>query len=66
MQQLAQIFAVCPFVSASTPNGFVSAAAAAFDMLISHRPGGFNPSKKPIEYPVSTGRSAVPSKSIRQ
>ena len=66
MQQFAQMFAVCPFVSASTPNGFVSAAAAAFDMLISHNPGGFSGLNPPIEYPVITGSSAVPSKLIWQ
>jgi hypothetical protein len=66
MQQLAQMFAVCPFVPAKTPNGFVSAAAAAADMLISHIPGGFNGSNPPIEYPVTTGWVSVPSKSIRQ
>jgi hypothetical protein len=49
MQQFAQMFAVCPFVSANTPNGFVSAAADAFDMLISHIPGGFSGFKLPIE-----------------
>ena len=38
-----------PFVSGNTPNGFASAAAAAFDRLISHNPGGFNGSSPPIE-----------------
>jgi hypothetical protein len=72
MQQFAQMFAVCPLVSGNNPNGFVSAAAAAFDMLISHNPGGFSGSKWPIEYPVNTGWKSPspdpdpPIKSIRQ
>jgi hypothetical protein len=66
IKQFAQMFAVCPFVSGNTPNGFVSAAAAAFDRLISHNPGGFSGSKLPIEYPTITGLSAVPSKPIWQ
>jgi len=65
MQQFAQIVAVCPFVSGNTPN-VVSAAADAFDRLISHNPGGFNGSSPPIENPAITGRDAVPSRSIRQ
>jgi hypothetical protein len=49
MQQFAQMFAVCPFVFGNNPNGFDSADAAAFDMSISHNPGGFNGSNPPIE-----------------
>jgi hypothetical protein len=54
MQQFEQMFAVWPSVSLNTPNGFVSAAAAAFDRLISHIPGGFSGSSPPIECPVIT------------
>jgi hypothetical protein len=55
MQQFAQIVAVCPFVSGNTPNVGASAAADAFDRLISHNPGGFNGSCPPIEKPTITG-----------
>src|SRR6185503_13854665 len=62
MQQSHPTAAICD--PGNNPNVPVSAAAAAKPRFVSHNPGGFNASRPPIEYPVITGLSGVPSRSI--
>src|SRR6185369_640226 len=59
MQQLHPTAAIS--FPGSTPN-VVSAALDTSLRFTSHKPGGFNGSSPPIEYPAITGCSAVPSK----
>src|SRR6185503_5331614 len=62
--QLHPTAAICEPVS--IPNAPASAAVADKPRFVSHNPGGFNGSSPPSEYPVITGLSGVPSRSIRQ
>src|SRR5436853_7295449 len=63
IRQLQLIAAV--WLPTRTPK-VVSAPRAASERLVSHKPGGLSGSRPPMEKPVMTGKSGVPSRSMRQ
>ena len=63
IRQLQPMAAV--WLPTRTPK-VVSAPRAASLRLVSHKPGGLSGSRPPMEKPVMTGKSGVPSRSMRQ